>query len=133
MQFWGTAQTPPLLNPFQLFMVVSDILTFSIWLYRHAQLQTDVTTFLYCEYNYHCYEYYYNYNTWMYSFQVDSTTNLNIYVSDHSSSKQKVWLRQTTAFYIYLFFNFSSYFSAVLVCKVCKCIFAITTSNYSFH
>ena len=91
----------------------------------------DVTTFLYCEYNYHCYEYHYNYNTWMYSFQVDSTTNLNMYVSDPSSSKQKVWLRQTTAYYIYLFFNSSSYFSAVLVFKVCKCIFAITTSNYS--
>ena len=39
-------------------------------------MQRLITAFICCEYNYHCYEFHYNYNTntkWLDSFQVDNT------------------------------------------------------------
>ena len=74
-----------------------------------------ITAILYCEYNYYCYECHYKYNTkthWMDFFQVDSTTCWNMYVSDPSSSKQRVWLQHISLvfqFFFNLLFNSSSW------------------------
>ena len=64
---------------------------------------------------------------------VDSTTNWNMYVSDPSSSKQRVWLCQPIAYYSYLFSILLHLTFQQCLFKDYKCIFAITTSNYSFQ
>ena len=61
---------------------------------------------------------------------VDSTTNWNMYVSDPSSSKQRVWLCQPIAYYSYLFFNFSSSYFQQFLFKVYKCIIIVNTISF---